>query len=140
MNSKVFEICPFCGKEVELDDELKVQKCPNCGKHIVTCSMCLAVETDPSTNYCQKCPLIVQATEYNKTEEEQDSKIKYHGVTWWKRLSIDSFIKLCEEKNKKETVIWKVLEIEDKGETLYMNNWDGEMYLVVGNCVLLTYM
>lgn len=36
-----YESCPYCGEEVELDAELKVQVCPSCGKHIVTCSMCL---------------------------------------------------------------------------------------------------
>lgn len=36
-----FEECPYCGEEVKLEAELKVQVCPSCGKHIVTCSMCL---------------------------------------------------------------------------------------------------
>lgn len=45
------EYCPFCETEVELQTELKVQKCPNCGKYIVPCSIC-------SLDSCvSKCPL-----------------------------------------------------------------------------------
>lgn len=50
-----FECCPHCGKEVELDAELKVQVCPNCGRHIVACSMCI------SENCATDCPLEILA-------------------------------------------------------------------------------
>lgn len=48
---KTAEWCPHCDEEVELDAELKVQKCPNCGKWIVACSMC------PLKDCSEKCPL-----------------------------------------------------------------------------------
>lgn len=41
MDRITYEMCPHCECEVELENELKVQKCPNCGKYIVACSMCL---------------------------------------------------------------------------------------------------
>lgn len=45
------EYCEFCENDVTLSQELKVQKCPNCGKWIVPCSACPLEE-------CQfPCPL-----------------------------------------------------------------------------------
>ncbi len=37
---KTYEWCPYCEKEVELLAIKTVQKCPSCGKYIVSCSMC----------------------------------------------------------------------------------------------------
>lgn len=48
---KTSEWCPHCDEEVELEHELKVQKCPNCGKWIVPCSVC------PLIDCSVKCPL-----------------------------------------------------------------------------------
>lgn len=59
---KTYECCPHCGKEVELDAELKVQKCPECGKYIVTCSMCL----NPQESLCYgTCCLEILAHKMN---------------------------------------------------------------------------
>lgn len=60
---KTFEVCPHCDTEVELDAELKVQTCPNCGKRIVTCSMCRACDSDG--DYCTHCCLDYQAKAEN---------------------------------------------------------------------------
>lgn len=47
----IWEYCPHCDMEVKLPCELKVHICPNCGKHIVACSLC-------ETSSCaSKCPL-----------------------------------------------------------------------------------
>lgn len=63
--NKTTEYCPHCDTYVKLDAELKVQTCPNCGKRIVTCSMCRAVDENTSIgnclDYCCHCCLIVQA-------------------------------------------------------------------------------
>lgn len=56
---KTYEVCPHCECEVELDAELKVQKCPKCGKHIVTCSMCL--NTDNGHRCTSDCCLEILA-------------------------------------------------------------------------------
>lgn len=46
------EVCEYCGENVELSQELKVQKCPKCGKWLVPCSAC------PLADCCaSKCPL-----------------------------------------------------------------------------------
>jgi predicted RNA-binding Zn-ribbon protein involved in translation (DUF1610 family) len=65
---KTYEVCPYCGEEVELDAELKVQTCPNCGKRIVTCSMCRACDTGGP--YCVRCCLDYQAKAENIDKED----------------------------------------------------------------------
>lgn len=66
---KTYEVCPHCGEEVELDAELKVQTCPNCGKRIVTCSVCMAC--DESGDYCKKCALCYQANAENGEKQDE---------------------------------------------------------------------
>lgn len=43
----IWEMCPHCDCEVELEWELKPQVCPSCGKWICPCSMC-----EQCTKYC----------------------------------------------------------------------------------------
>ena len=57
---KANEWCPHCDEEVELEHELKVQKCPVCGKWLVPCSVC------PLTDCSTKCPLERLAIILNK--------------------------------------------------------------------------
>ena len=57
---KASEWCPHCDEEVELEHELKVQKCPICGKWIVPCAVC------PLTDCSYKCPLERLAIILNK--------------------------------------------------------------------------
>ena len=65
----VWERCPHCDEEVMLDAELKVQTCPNCGKRIVACAMCLACDA-PDANYCANCCLCYQAERENEELEK----------------------------------------------------------------------
>lgn len=62
---KTTEYCTHCDTFVKVDAELKVQTCPNCGKRIVTCSMCRAVDEDKDVDfggmYCRHCCLDFQA-------------------------------------------------------------------------------
>ena len=60
-----WEVCPHCEEEVMLDAELKVQTCPNCGKRIVTCSMCRACDNPDGVPYCANCCLDYQAKAEN---------------------------------------------------------------------------
>lgn len=53
------EWCPHCDECVELQGEFKVQRCPNCGKWIVPCSLC------PFEDCVKKCPLERLATILN---------------------------------------------------------------------------
>ena len=59
-----YEVCPHCGEEVELRNELMVQTCPHCGKRIVTCSMCCAC--DSGIDFCRHCCLDYQARVENQ--------------------------------------------------------------------------
>lgn len=55
------EYCEYCDENVELSQELKVQKCPKCGKWIVPCSAC------PLAECCaNQCPLERMAEILNK--------------------------------------------------------------------------
>ena len=67
-----YEVCPHCEEEVMLDPELKVQTCPNCGRRIVTCSMCRACDTEE--DYCTKCCLSYQAMVENE-EMQMETRI-----------------------------------------------------------------
>jgi predicted RNA-binding Zn-ribbon protein involved in translation (DUF1610 family) len=49
---KIQEWCPICEEEVTIDDEMKVQKCPNCGALIIPCSQC-----DHDKCNCNECKL-----------------------------------------------------------------------------------
>ena len=49
---KIDEYCPHCECEVELDNDFKVQICPNCGKHIVPCNLCPLLEENRCHNIC----------------------------------------------------------------------------------------
>jgi len=60
-----YEVCPHCGEEVELRNELMVQTCPHCGKRIVTCSMCRAC-VECEEHYCVNCCLCYQADKENQ--------------------------------------------------------------------------
>lgn len=61
---KTEEYCPHCDEYVEVDAELKVVTCPNCGKRIVVCSMCRACDSGNATGptgFCTNCCLDYQA-------------------------------------------------------------------------------
>jgi predicted RNA-binding Zn-ribbon protein involved in translation (DUF1610 family) len=73
-----YEVCPYCDTEVMLDAELKVQTCPNCGKRIVTCSMCRATDCGDGIDYCSRCCLCAQARLENKEIEEKRDAILSH--------------------------------------------------------------
>jgi predicted RNA-binding Zn-ribbon protein involved in translation (DUF1610 family) len=49
--NEIAEYCPHCEDEVMLENEFKVQVCPNCGKYIVPCSIC------PLESCINNCPL-----------------------------------------------------------------------------------
>lgn len=75
-----YEVCPHCEEEVMLSNELKVQRCPSCGKYIVTCSMC--PNNDGSISFeCDKCPLSVLAKRMNESEDNR-SEFRFDGKTY----------------------------------------------------------
>lgn len=54
------EWCPHCDTCVDLENEFKVQRCPNCGKRIVPCNIC------PLEQCARPCPLSRLATMLNE--------------------------------------------------------------------------
>jgi predicted RNA-binding Zn-ribbon protein involved in translation (DUF1610 family) len=61
MENITYELCPHCENEVKLKNELNVQVCPECGKHIVVCSMCLDY-------HCSNCKLEHLANKLNEMQ------------------------------------------------------------------------
>lgn len=81
-DNRVEEYCGECDTYVMLENELKVQKCPNCGKAIVPCSaLCPMLFGDYShLQNCSSCPLATLCEETNKTNKEsKDDKPQYDG-------------------------------------------------------------
>jgi predicted RNA-binding Zn-ribbon protein involved in translation (DUF1610 family) len=58
------EYCPHCDVVVDLSIDFKVQKCPNCGKWLVPCSLC------PLQNCSKHCPLERHAIILNGESKE----------------------------------------------------------------------
>jgi predicted RNA-binding Zn-ribbon protein involved in translation (DUF1610 family) len=76
MENKCYELCPHCNCEVELENEFKVQYCPECGKNIVPCSICPLQEMGKcSTN----CPLEEYANKLNN-KKRYTVKVYYEYV------------------------------------------------------------
>lgn len=63
-DEEAYEYCPYCEDEVKLNNEFKVQVCPNCGHAIVPCSIC------PLDNCCSNCPLDVLCRQKNDEIDE----------------------------------------------------------------------
>lgn len=84
---KVHEYCSYCEQEVKLDNELKVQICPNCGAPIIPCSIC-------PTEKCANCPLDAvcqsRCAEYDKKRKEQE---------YIRKDIISQLIKITNDKN-----------------------------------------
>lgn len=59
------EYCPHCDMYVDLEYDFKAQKCPNCGKWIVPCSIC------PVDGCSVKCPLERYAIILNGDDAQQ---------------------------------------------------------------------
>ena len=70
-----YEHCPHCDAEVALKAELSVQTCPNCGKKIPACSMCLATDANDGKKYCSNCCLCYQAEKYNEADEAEKAVV-----------------------------------------------------------------
>lgn len=69
-DEEVYEYCPYCENEVKLDNEFKVQICPDCGHAIVPCSIC------PLDSCCSNCPLdALCRQENNKINEESGIEV-----------------------------------------------------------------
>lgn len=64
-DEEVYEYCPHCENEVKLDNEFKVQICPDCGHAIIPCNIC------PLDSCCSNCPLDVLCRQKNEEIDEE---------------------------------------------------------------------
>lgn len=48
----VWELCPICNDEVELEDKMEIQICPTCNNDILPCALC-----DMDHAKCNECDL-----------------------------------------------------------------------------------
>lgn len=51
---KITEWCPHCESEVDLIASKRPQRCPNCGKWILPCSLCESCDADCDLNFLCK--------------------------------------------------------------------------------------
>jgi predicted RNA-binding Zn-ribbon protein involved in translation (DUF1610 family) len=55
---KSIEACPYCDIEVELEDKMEKQPCPNCNRNILPCTFCFDTHIDKNeTVKCWECPI-----------------------------------------------------------------------------------
>lgn len=126
MKDKTYEVCPYCGEEVELNAELKVQKCPHCGKHIVTCSMCRAL-SEGVANCCKNCPLEYLA---HKTNDEDASAYTIAEQA----EKVAKFLKTTESYKSRE-VCFEPSTYDHESDMPHYKNENGES-LAVSSAVL----
>lgn len=115
INEKVEEYCGHCDEYVCLESELKVQKCPNCGKAIVPCSICpMLDEKNSHLQKCTSCPLGVLCEEINSEEHLgknltlMETAYEFNSAT-------------LEEREKGIYVTLPKMEENDKVEKLYIH-------------------
>ena len=93
MEEKTYEWCPHCDTEVELDATLGVQICPNCGMHIVVCSMCRACDANDGKNYCSNCCLCYEADKADKEEglvpKPKNAELMTKRYRFWSQHWVD---------------------------------------------------
>lgn len=82
-DEEVYEYCPYCENEVKLDNEFKVQICPDCGHAIVPCSICPLDDC-----CCSNCPLDVLCRQKNDEIDEET------GI----EVTLSSFIELFDKQ------------------------------------------
>lgn len=107
MNSDViYELCPKCEQEVELENKYKVQTCPNCKSNIVPCSICYlhncrncGLEARLSSNQeakadAGKLKLSLVPTQIIKdiAQVREYGNKKYHSPDNWKQVDKQRYV------------------------------------------------
>lgn len=116
INEKVEEYCGHCDEYVYLENELKVQKCPSCGKAIVPCgSLCPMFDDKYSLlRNCSSCPLGVLCEEINSEEYLGENLTLMETAYEFNSATI-------EEREKGIYVTLPKMEETDKVEKLYIH-------------------
>ena len=116
MNFESTEWCPHCDTEQTVTKI--VQPCPNCGKSLVACSMCLIVEAGLNCGECEngskfvlypkgnKDKLVKYITDLEKLRNEREElakefedsgSMRYADYRYKQREKIGSFIHVYEK-------------------------------------------
>jgi len=91
-----YEICPHCGEENELYS-FGIHKCSGCGKYIVACVYCLAMDDSVEEIECYKCILERQAYYLNEhVKKEYNFQGKFDVVEANDKYVWFTFEKECE--------------------------------------------
>lgn len=119
-DEEVYEYCPYCEDEVKLDNEFKVQICPNCGHAIVPCNIC------PLDDCCSNCPLDVLCRQKNDEIEEQEGIVE---------VTLSSFIELFEKQNTLNqahgyTIFTPDVEFANAQRLLFRYDFDYGIYIL----------
>ena len=119
-----YEVCPHCEAEVELNAELAVQTCPNCGKRIVTCSMCRACDANDGKSYCANCCLCYQA------EAENLEAVAYQAE---KKALVDSALASIRENgpftaDAESAPVVPLVYVGEKGDEMILEVYIEEAY------------
>ena len=124
----VEEYCGHCEDYVLLQSELKVQRCPNCGKAIVPCgSLCPMLDEKYSAKQnCSSCPLSILCEELNNKKE-------YVGkhLTLMETAYIFNTASLVERSKGFYITVPKVDENEEDEEIYIHYNKDYECIVVL---------
>lgn len=119
-DNKVYEYCPHCENEVILNDEFKVQVCPDCGHAIVPCSIC------PLESCCSNCPLDALCRQKNDEIDEEAGVIE---------VTLSSFIEMFEKEITLNqgfgyTILIQETENVSAQRLLFRYDFDHGMYIL----------
>ena len=123
---KIYEFCSYCGDEVMLENVFKLQRCPNCGRPIVPCSIC------PHNDCTTQCKLSKTSDRLNKKFDE--SLIEVTISSFIERFKALDFVKQCLGytiyfyQNYYETRLKFCFDFRNKKYLLTTVNSDGETY------------
>lgn len=115
----VYEYCPHCEEEVELNNEFKVQICPNCGHAIVPCNIC------PLDDCCSNCPLDALCRQKNNEIDEEA------GI----EVTLESFTELFDKQTRQHqddgyTILIAETEDKEAQKLLFRYDYVHEIYIL----------
>lgn len=118
-DEEVYEYCPYCNEEVELNNEFKVQICPNCGHAIVPCSIC------PLDSCCSNCPLEALCRQKNNEIGEEA------GI----EVTLESFTELFDKQTRQHqddgyTILIAETEDKEAQKLLFRYDYVHEIYIL----------
>lgn len=72
MEDKIKKQCSNCLKEVELESKMEVQVCPECGKPLTPCTLCLSTKDEFFDGCKNDCPFKIELAIKTKKWKENN--------------------------------------------------------------------